>query len=422
MMVNDVDGGHKNINGDSNSQNIQSIRSEFPFLEIDPSLVYLDSGATSQKPRSVIDAMSEHMRKGVSSPHRGAHKLSVDATEAYETSKKVVGDFVDADPEQIIYTRGTTESINLISSSITKSMVGDKKKVVLFITNHHSNILPWQRLCKEYGLTLQYVYLNKDMEIDETEFLKIDKDTFLVAFPMIANGIGLLHDYRKIIKISKEAGALTLIDCAQSVGKIPVSFKELDVDVLVFSGHKMFAPTGIGVLVAKKDIFEALEPYHLGGDMIEYVYEDHATYAPIPQRFEAGTQNLSGAIGLAEAVKFIQSIGINNILEYEEYLTKYMVDRLTALDFVDVIGGSHMNRATIVSFNIKDIHSHDTASILDDMGIAIRAGHHCCQPLMASIGQNSCCRASLSVHNTKDDIDRLVEGLYKVTEVFGYDK
>lgn len=401
---------------------LQAIRNQFPFLSHDPTLVYLDSGATSQKPRSVIVSMKKHMEEGVSSPHRGAHKLSVSATAIYNQSKETVGRFIDADPKQIIYTRGTTESINLVSSSITKEMTEGKKKLVLFITNHHSNLLPWQRLCKDHGLTLQYIYLDDHMGVSDEELKKIDKDTFLVAFPMVSNGIGIVHDYKNIINLSKDVGALTLIDCAQSVGKMKVSFKELNADFLVFSGHKMFGPTGIGVLVADTELLEKMNPYHLGGDMIEYVYEDYATYAPIPDRFEAGTQNLLGALGLMEAVRFIESIGISMIEQYEDELTDYMAKKLGALSFVDVIGGFEMKRSAIVSFNIKGVHSHDTASILDDFGIAIRAGHHCCQPLMASIGQNSCCRASVSVFNTKKDIDKLVEGLHKVAEVFEYDK
>lgn len=405
---------------------VHAVREQFPFIKHvinqESSLVYLDSGATSQKPKAVIEAMKKHLELGVSSPHRGAHKLSVKATYLYNESKEAVGKFIDADAKQIIYTRGTTESINLVSASITRNMTRGKEKLVLFITNHHSNLLPWQRLCKEHGLKLEYIYLDDKLEVSEKELAKIDDSTFLVAFPMVSNGIGLLHDYKNIIKLSKEKGALTLVDCAQSVGKMEISFKNMDSDFLVFSGHKMFGPTGIGVLVAKTEILELMEPYHLGGDMIEYVYEDHATFADIPDRFEAGTQNLMGAVGLMEAIKYIESLGVSNIKKYEEELTDYMVKKLSSLEFIEVIGGEQMKRSAIVSFNVKGVHSHDTASILDDMGIAIRAGHHCCQPLMASIGQNSCCRASVSVFNTKEDVDRLAEGLRKVVEVFGYDK
>ncbi len=378
----------------------------FPVFKEYKNLVYLDNAATTQKPEDVIEKLNKAMINLCANPNRGAYDLSVSASKFYEKSRKKVKDFLNVkDDYEVIFTAGTTESINFISSSLN---VENKKNIVLSISSHHSNILPWQRLAKNNDLELRYMYLDDELE-------KIDSDTLIVAFPMIANSDGKKSNTDVIIKRAKKVGALTFVDGAQSVGHLNIDVSNLNADFFVFSGHKMFALTGIGVICAKNDVLDKLEPYYLGGDMIEYVEEQSANFAPSPTKFEAGSQNLFGALSLLFAIDFIEKIGIENIKYKEKELYIYAKKRLENLDFLEIYT---KDEGAIIAFNVKDVHPHDVASILNEYNVCIRAGHHCSQPYIKKMGVYSTCRISFSIYNTKEDIDKLVVALYKVKEIF----
>ncbi len=341
----------------------------FPVFEQYKNLAYLDNAATTQKPISVIESLEDAMKFCSGNPHRGAHTLSVKASKVYEEARQAAKRFVKADKNyEVIFNNGTTEAINVIESSLTLNKKSSLRgNIVISISSHHSNILPWQRKAKENNLDLIYMY--SDDEID-----KIDENTVLVAFPLIANANGKRHDYKSIIAKARKVGAYVLVDAAQAAAHMDIDIKQIDPDFLIFSAHKMFALTGFGVTVAKRSVLETMEPFYLGGDMIEYVEEQSATFADIPSRFEAGTQNLFGAVSLKAAVEFIEGIGLNNIIEHEHEVYDYAYKRLSELDFVDILTD---DRGSIIAFNVKDVHPHDVSSILDEYEVAIRTGHHC---------------------------------------------
>jgi len=394
-----------------------SHKSDFPLFNHHKELVYLDSAATSQKPKVVIDIIKDYYETSNGSPHRGAHLLSVESTRLYDESREVVKNFIEAkEGSEIIFTRNATESLNLIAYGYIKKLLKQEHNIVLSITNHHSNIIPFQRLCHETGAELRYLYCDDNGSILESELKKIDQNTLMVSIPMISNGIGIKHDVNKIFNIAKTEGAIRLLDAAQSVGHDLVSVKALEPDLMVFSGHKIFAPQGIGVLYGRKDILEQFDPFLSGGDMIEYVEEQSTTYADLPGRLEAGTQNVAGVLGLKTAIDYISEIGLENIISLEHELTMYAFDELKKLDFIEVYG--NRDRGALITFNVKEVHPHDVASILDNNHVAIRAGHHCCQPLMKYLNHPSTCRASFSIFNTKEDIDQLIYALHQVKEVF----
>ena len=384
-------------------------KDDFPILQTTVNghpLVYLDSAATAQKPNPVIDAVTSYYREANANPHRGNYDLSVRATEAYEQSREVIRKFIGAEkPEEIIFTRNTTESFNLLAYSYGMNFIGKGDEIVISILEHHSNLIPWQQVAKAKGATLKYLYINSEGEISDEEIEnKITEKTKLVSITHVSNVLGSVSPVEKIIKKAHSVGAVVALDCAQSIPHFRINVKKLGVDFAAFSGHKMMAPMGIGVLYGKAELLDKMPPFFTGGDMIEYVYEQDFSPAPLPQKFEAGTQNVGGAVGIAAAAHYIEKIGYENIMKTETELTKYALERLS----------------TVISFNIKDAHPHDVSSIVDAGGVAIRSGHHCAQPLMRYLGLNATCRASFYFYNTLEDVDILVENLKSVRKWLGY--
>lgn len=396
-----------------------SLKKDFLAFNFNDKISYLDNAATTQVPIRVANQISDFMNFGSGSPHRGSHKLSIRATETYENARKSVAKFIKVDDVRgVIFTSGTTESLNLLAGSFTRDMISNKTKILVFITSHHSNILPWQMLSKKYGLKLEYIYINKNFEIDESEYEKINEEAFLVAFPIVSNGLGLAHDTKKIVEIAKKYNVITIADAAQALSHIEIDVEKSGFDFFAFSSHKIYGPTGVGVLYGRPLLLEKMQPYKLGGDMIEYVTEQDATYAQIPSKFEAGTQNVEGAFGLMKAIDYINEIGVKQIIELENEIVEYALSELKKIKEVDIIGGDYIKRSSIITFNLVGIHPHDVAFILDTYNVSIRAGHHCCQPLMTYLGLNSTCRLSVSFYNDKSDIDNFIKALKEVKEVF----
>ncbi|NLW39703.1 MAG: cysteine desulfurase [Tissierellia bacterium] len=406
--------------------NPEIIKKDFPIFNQDihgRKLVYLDNGATTQKPLQVIEAMAGYNKIAHGNPHRGAHKLSVEATKAYNSSKETVRKFINAkSTEEIIFTRNTTESLNLIAYSYGREFINEGDEILLAISEHHSNILPWQRLAKERKAILKYMYLNAEGRIPLDEIKnKISEKTKLVSVGHMSNVLGTIHPVEEIIHHAHRVGAVVVVDGAQSAPHMKVDVQEMDADFFVFSGHKMLGPMGIGVLYGKKEILEKMSPFLLGGDMIEYVYEQEATFAPLPYRLEAGTQNVEGAVGIKAAMEYLEKIGLDKIEEHEKELTQYALDRMLSLPYIDIIGPKDLEmRGGLISFTIDGIHPHDIATILDSYGVAIRAGHHCTQPLMRFLDLHATSRISFYLYNTKDDVDQFIEGVKNVRKWFGY--
>jgi len=405
---------------------IKSLKGDFPVFNQkinNNELVYLDSGATSQKPRIVLDAIKEYNEKFNGNPHRGAHYLSVIATEKYESSREKVKDFINSNSSrEIIFTKNTTEAINLLAHSYGMNFIGEGDEIVISITEHHSNILPWQHIAKSKGATLKYMYVNNEgrLTMDEVRN-KITNRTKLVAICHMSNVLGTIHPVKEIIEYAHEKGAVVLVDGAQSIPHLKVDVQQLDADFLVFSGHKMLGPMGIGVLYGKESLLEKMPPFLRGGDMIEYVWEQEATFAPLPFKFEGGTQNIEGAIGLAAAIDYINEIGIHNIEEHERQLTAYAIEKLLEIPYITIHGPKDTEmRGGVISFSIDGIHPHDVASIMDAYGIALRAGHHCAQPLMRYLEVPATSRISIYLYNDYGDIDKFIEGIKNVRKWFGH--
>ncbi|WMJ88777.1 cysteine desulfurase [Anaerocolumna sp. MB42-C2] len=402
-------------------------RKDFPILNSTfhgKPLIYLDNAATSQKPNSVLKAEGEYYQKHNANPYRGLYELSVEATDAYERARKVAAEFIHADnPSEVIFTKNTTEALNLIAYSYGRSVLNSGDEIVLSISEHHSNIIPWQQAAKEKGAVLTYLYLNEEGHILEEDLeKKITENTKIVSVAHVSNVLGTIHPIEKIIQKAHSVGAVVVLDTAQGIPHYPVDVKQLDVDFLVFSGHKMLAPMGIGVLYGKEKLLNAMPPFLTGGEMIEYVSEQVATFAPLPHKFEAGTPNVGGAVGLAAAMEYINQIGYETIQKTEEELTGYALEELNKLWDITIYGDKANNgkRSGVISFNVDGIHPHDTASILDGDGIAIRAGHHCAQPLMKYLKVPATCRISFYFYNTKEEIDLFIQSLKKVRRWLGY--
>ncbi len=396
-------------------------RKDFPILGQTAGgkpLVYLDNAATTQKPETVLRAMEEYYRKYNANPYRGLYGISVKATDKYEEARSVTADFINAkEPAEIIFTRNATESLNLIAYSYGRSTLKEGDEILIPISEHHSNLLPWQRLAREKKVVLNYLYLDAKGSLKEEELEeKITDRTRIVALAYVSNVLGTIYPVKKIIDKAHRVGAAVVLDCAQSIPHFPLDVQELDTDFAVFSGHKMLGPMGIGVLYGKKELLRQMPPFLTGGEMIDYVGEQEATYAPLPQKFEAGTPNVEGAIGLMEAIKYIRQVGYGQIGAMEEALTAYTLDRLKQIPYLTIYGEDSptKNRCGVISFNLEGVHPHDTASILDADGVCIRAGHHCAQPLMRYLGLAAACRISLYFYNTQEDIDVLIASLRKV--------
>ena len=382
---------------------------------------YLDSGATTQKPQCVIDAIESYYKECNANPHRGAYSLSIEATEKYESTREKIAKFINArNREEIIFSKNATESLNLIAYSYGLDNLKKDDEVVLSIMEHHSNLVPWQYVTKKTNSKLKFMYINKEYELSKEEIeSKITDKTKVVGITHVSNVLGTINNVKEIIKYAHKKGAIVIVDASQSIPHMKIDVQDLDADFLVFSGHKMFAPLGIGVLYGKKELLNKMTPFLMGGDMIEYVYEQNTTFAPLPNKFEAGTQNVEGVIGLGAAIDYIEKIGYKEIQNVEEAITKYAVNELSKLDFLELYITPHSeNHSSVISFNIKGVHPHDVASILDSNGVCVRSGNHCAQPLLRYLGMDSTCRASFSIYNTKEDVDNLVEALKKAYKMF----
>ena len=397
-----------------------NFKDEFPILQ-ERKISYLDSGATTQKPQCVIDAIESYYNECNANPHRGAYSLSIEATEKYESTREKIAKFINArNREEIIFSKNATESLNLIAYSYGLDNLKKDDEVVLSIMEHHSNLVPWQYVTKKTNSKLKFMYINKDNELSKEEIeSKITDKTKVVGITHVSNVLGTINNVKEIIKYAHKKGAVVIVDASQSIPHMKIDVQDLDADFLVFSGHKMFAPLGIGVLYGKKELLNKMTPFLMGGDMIEYVYEQNTTFAPLPNKFEAGTQNVEGVIGLGSAIDYIEKIGYKEIQNVEEAITKYAVNELSKLDFLELYITPHLeNHSTVISFNIKGVHPHDVASILDSNGVCVRSGNHCAQPLLRYLGMDSTCRASFSIYNTKEDVDNLVEALKKAYKMF----
>ena len=394
-------------------------KKDFPVL-VERNIAYLDSGATTQKPQSVIDAVDKYYKKHNANPHRGAYSLSIEATEAYENGRDKIAKFINASREEIIVTKNASEALNLVAYSYGLDNLKDTDEIVLSIMEHHSNLVPWQYVSRKTGAKLKYMYINDNYELDMDEVkAKITDKTKVVGIVHISNVTGTINNVKEIIDYAHSKGAVVVLDVSQSIPHMKIDVKELDADFVAFSGHKMLAPLGIGILFGKKELLTKMTPFLYGGDMIEYVYEDHTTFAPLPSKFEAGTQNVGGVVGMSAAIDYIEAVGYENIEKHEKELVDYAVEKLSKLDYITLyMTNNPKHHSAVISFNIKGVHPHDVASILDNEGVCVRSGNHCAQPLLRYIGIDSTCRASFYLYNTKEDVDRLVAAVEKAYKMF----
>ena len=402
----------------------QEFRRDFPLLNQTMNgrpIVYLDNGATTQKPESMIQAMCGYYGGCNANPHRGAYALSIEATDIYENTRERVRRFINAPKaEEIIFTKNATEALNLVAYSYGRVKLGPGDEILLTIAEHHSNLVPWQEAAKATGAKLNYIYLEPDGNLSQKDIeTKITPRTKVVAVTHVSNVLGLVNPVRDIADRAHNAGAVVVVDGAQSVAHMAVDVQALGADFFAFSGHKMLSPMGIGVLYGRRELLSAMPPFLTGGDMIEYVSEQETTFAELPAKFEAGTQNVGGAAGLTAAIDYLEKLGFDRIAAIEQELLDYALPQLKALPYVELYGcdTTRNNKTGIITFNVKDVHPHDVSTILDAEGVAVRGGHHCAQPLMTYLGQNATCRASFYFYNTKDDVDRWIAALKKVREV-----
>lgn len=401
---------------------LMDVRKDFPILNQlvnGKQLIYLDSSATSLTPRQVVNAENEYYEKYNANVHRALHTLSEIATQKYEEARTKIAKFINAKSNEIIFQRNATEAINLVARSYGKNLSsGDI--VLLTEMEHHSNIVPWQILAKEKNIKIEYIPITNEGRLDLYKAKElINKKPKILAVTHVSNVLGTINPIKDLIELAHKNGAKVLVDAAQSIPHLKVDVKDIDADFLVFSGHKMLGPTGIGILYGKKEILETMEPMLGGGDMIKEVTKNGAIWNDIPYKFEAGTQNIAGAIALGVAVDYIEKIGIENIQKYEETLTVYLLEKLKKLDYIKIYGPlSNENRLGVLSFNIGDIHAHDLTTVLDEEGIAIRSGHACAMPLMQRLNIDAVARVSLYIHNSIEDIDKFISALEKAKKVF----
>lgn len=396
-------------------------RADFPLLAAHPDLHYLDSAATSQKPCAVLDAMMEYYRCDNANPHRGAYTLSARATDRYREARERIARFVGVrDASCLIFTRGTTESLNLVATAWGGSALREGDEIVITGLEHHANFVPWQQIAIAKGATLRIANLTSDGRVDVAHFSSlVGPRTRVVAFNHVSNALGTINPVEELAAIARRVGALIVVDGAQAAPHLPLDIDSLGVDFYAFSGHKMLGPMGSGVLVGKRDILEAMPPYQTGGDMIEFVGDERTTWNVLPHKFEAGTPNVADAIGLAAACDYLDSLGMHAVLGHERALTALASERLAAIDGVRVYGPPARDRSGVVSFTVGDIHPHDLATILDEAGVCVRAGHHCAQPLMRRLNVPATARASFYIYNTDADVEALVAGIHHAREVFG---
>ena len=402
---------------------VEKIRSDFPILQTKvhgKPLVYLDNAATSQKPITVITKAQEYYSSMNSNIHRGVHALSQVATEAYEMARIKIKNFINSlGKNEIIFTSGTTESINLVAQTYCRANIKEGDEVIISEMEHHSNIVPWQMICDEKNAKLKIIPINDEGEIIFEEFERIiTHRTKFISVVYVSNSLGTINPVKQIIKLAHQNNIPVLLDAAQAVNHIPIDVQELDCDFLAFSGHKIYGPTGIGVLYGKINLLDSMPPYQGGGDMISRVTFEKTTYNELPYKFEAGTPNIAGVIGLGEAIDYITNIGIDNIALHEKFLLDYATEVIADIPGLKIIGTAK-EKVSVLSFVLDDIHPHDIGTFLDFEGVAIRTGHHCTQPVMDRYGIPATSRASFAMYNTKDEIDILIKGLKKIIEVFG---
>ncbi|MCP8617737.1 cysteine desulfurase [Salirhabdus salicampi] len=402
--------------------NVNEIREQFPILNQEVNghpLVYLDSAATSQKPIQVIEKVNEYYRLHNSNVHRGVHTLGTRATEGYEGAREKVKNFINAkSTKEVIFTRGTTTAINKVAHSYGRTNLKEGDEIVITPMEHHSNIIPWQQVARTTGATLKYIPLQEDGTISmEDVKATITENTKIVAMVHVSNVLGTINPIKEVIDVAHKHGAIVLVDGAQSTPHMKIDVQELNCDFFAFSAHKMCGPSGVGVLYGKQKLLENMEPVEFGGEMIDFVDLHESTWKELPWKFEGGTPIIAGAIGLGAAIDFLEEIGLDNIEKHEKELAHYALQKLNDFNGMKIYGPKE--RAGLVTFNLEDVHPHDVATALDSQGIAVRAGHHCAQPLMRWLDVTATARASFYLYNTKEDIDKLVEGLEKTKEFFG---
>jgi cysteine desulfurase/selenocysteine lyase len=403
---------------------VERVKNDFPILNRKVNgkrLVYLDNAATTQKPKVVIDALVDYYSRYNANVHRAVHQLSIEATETYENSRKKLAKFINSpSPQQVVFTRGTTESINLVKFAWGSKFIKEGDVILLTLMEHHSNMVPWQLLAKEKGARIEYTPITPDGRIDMAEFERLlGLSPSLVAFTQCSNVLGTINDAQRLCSMAKKVGAITVVDAAQSAPHMPVDVQNIGADFFAFSGHKMLGPTGIGVLYGRKDLLESMDPFQSGGDMIKEVHLDGARWNDVPYKFEAGTTNIADAIGLGVAVEYLSSLGMENVRRHEVELLRYAFDKMARIPNIKIYGPMDPEaRGGVISFNLADIHPHDMASILDEEGVAIRSGHHCAQPLMEHLNVPGTSRASFYVYNSTSDIDAFIGALLKAKSVF----
>ena len=404
---------------------LRTLRQEFPVLQRETSpgtpLVYLDSAATSQKPRRVIEAMSRFYELHNANIHRGVHKLAEEATAAFEAARQRVAEFIGAaSAREIVFTRNTTESINLVAASWGRANLQAGDLVLLTEMEHHSNLVPWQMLAAERGLRLEFVPLSADLRLDQEAYTRLlEQQPKLIAFTHMSNVLGTINPVAEMARRAHAAGARVLVDAAQSVPHMPVNVTDLGVDFLAFSAHKMCGPTGIGVLYGRRELLEAMPPFLGGGEMIKRVHLRDFKANEVPHKFEAGTPAIAEAIGLGEAVEFLSEVGMSTVQQHGQRLIALAIERLEEVPGVTVHGPAAEHKGPVAAFTFQGAHPHDIAQVLDSRGIAVRAGHHCAMPLHDKLGLPATTRASFYLYNTEQEIDQLIEGLYQVKEIFG---
>ena len=399
------------------------IRKEFPAIAAHPEVIYFDNAASTQKPEAVLRRLMQYNQAGHANIHRGAYRWSVEATQAYEETRKKTADFIHAAaPEQVIFTSGTTAGINLVAATYGRMNLKAGDKIVVSLLEHHSNFVPWQQLAEQTGAELTFLNIDEQGSWLESDWEKvIVSGVKLVAATMMSNVLGMVTPIEKIIQRAHAVGAVVMIDAAQAIQHREIDVQSLDADFLAFSAHKCFGPTGTGVLYGRRELLEAMPPYQFGGDMIEYVTKEKTTFAPLPQKFEAGTTNIDGVIAFSAALDFIRQIGWQTIQKIEGELTAYALEKLRRTEHIQLYGDvSGAVKGPVIAFNVEDVHPHDVASILDNAGIAVRSGHHCAQPLMKELKVQATVRASFSIYNTKEEIDVFVQKLKEVRRWLGY--
>ncbi len=407
---------------DNNMFDVDAVRNDFPILKTiirNKPLVYLDNAATTQKPQAVIDKITDYYETANSNVHRGVHFLSQKATKEYEESRKIIQHFIGAShPGEVVFTRGTTESINLIASTWGRKNIGESDEIIISHMEHHSNIVPWQMLCEEKGAKLRVIPINDEGELIFDEYLKlINEKTKLVSIVHVSNSLGTINPVKEIINEAHKHDIPVIVDGAQSIQHLDVDVKYLDCDFFAFSGHKIYGPTGIGVLYGKRRLLEEMPPYQGGGDMIASVSFEKTTYNELPYKFEAGTPNIAGAIALAEAVNYLNNIGIANVAKYEAELLDYASDKIESIHGVRLIGTAR-HKSSVCSFVVDRVHPHDIGTMLDVDGVAVRTGHHCTEPVMKRYCVPATTRASVAFYNTKEEINVLVRSIEKVIKMF----